>query len=96
LELLTCVFRVGPVRWYRWVGYSPGDVPDEQFVDRIVGEAVSEVHGDVRQEGGHGELGPHAAICESFFGTGVVLDDVPPPHHLQQATLDSSRFERTK
>lgn len=75
---------MGPVWRYHRIRYGPRDVPYQLLIDGIVGEAVGEIHGHVRQEGRHGELRPHAAVRESLLGTRVVLDDVPSTHHLQR------------
>lgn len=74
-----------PVRWFRRIGYDPSDVPDQLFVDGVVGEAVGEVHVDALQ-GRHGEVRAHALVGDGLFGTGVVLDDVPFAQHLQKET----------
>lgn len=79
---------MGPMSRLVGIGHGPSDVPEELFVERIVSEAVGEVHGDVQREREGGEFRAHASVGQGFFRAGVILDHEPGAQELEMFSHD--------
>lgn len=82
--LLTRILSVHPMcRQFRgW--YLPGDIANELLIDRIVCEAISEIHCNLGAFRGNRQFGSHASVSEGLLGACIVLHYIPRPEELQE------------
>lgn len=64
--------------------YLPGNIADELLIDRIVCEAISEIHCNLGAFRGNRQFGSHASVSEGLLGACIVLHYIPRAEELEE------------
>lgn len=93
--LLTRILSVHPMcRQFRgW--YLPGDIANELLIDRIVCEAISEIHCNLGAFRGNRQFGSHASVSEGLLRACIVLHYIPRAEELQENACPLLLHEET-
>lgn len=75
--------------------YLPGNIADELLIDRIVCEAISEIHCNLGAFRGNRQFGSHASVSEGLLGACIVLHYIPRAEELGYVKISDSLYFRT-